>query len=123
MEEVQIIEYKGKKIVYIDFQDHNFQDINKIKKIIDASKALIVSHPLNSVISLTNCTGLRFSSQLIEVFKEFTEFNKPYVKTGAVIGIMGLQKVAYDAVMKFSKRNIQTFSTKEEALEWLANQE
>lgn len=123
MEKVQIIEYKGKKIIEMDFQNYTYTDIDTVKAIVEESKKLISAQPPNSALTLTNVTKLRFSTELVEVFGKFTECNKPYVKHGAIVGIVGLNKVAYNAVMKFSGRNIPLFSEREEALEWLFQQD
>jgi hypothetical protein len=117
MEQVQIEEYKGKKIVSM-----NFSDRNKIHEGIAIAKPIIAKFPPDSVLTLTDLTGLVFNSEIIQAFKEFTEHNKPYVKAGAIIGVKGIQKVAYDAVMRFSHRNIPIFATKQEALDWLVKQ-
>lgn len=122
MERLQIIEYKGKKIVEMDFQNFTHNDTDAVKALIEQSEKVISAQPPNSVLTLTILSGLRFSSDLVEVFGEFTEFNKPYVKHAAIVGIVGLMKVAYNAVMKFSCRNIPLFSNREEALEWLVSQ-
>jgi hypothetical protein len=122
MENVKVIDHKGNKIVEMDFQNLSYKDINQIKQIMEESKKVISSQPLGSVITFTNVIGLRFSSEMIEAFKEFTEHNKPYVKFGAIAGITGLQKVAYDVIMKFSGRNIPTFQDRQAALDWIISQ-
>lgn len=120
---VKLTEYKGKKIIEMNFRDYAYKDIPEIKKIMDDTKVLIESQPLESAYTMTDVIGLRFSSEIIEMFKEFADHNKSFVKVGAVVGIVGLQKLAYDAVMRFTKRNIPAFPTREEALEWLVQQE
>lgn len=122
MGQCQVIEYKGKKIVEIDFQGYTFKDLDDIQAIMNEAKKIISAQPEKSVITLTNSTGLRFSPEIVELFNGFTEHNKPYIKTGAVVGIVGLQKLAYNAVMKFSGRNIPIFPDRQEALDWLAQQ-
>lgn len=122
MGQCQVIEYQGKKIVEIDFQNYTFKDVDEIQAIMSEAKKIISAQPEKSVITLTNCIGLRFSPEILEIFTAFTEHNKPYVKLGAVLGISGLQKLAYNAVMKFSGRNIPIFSDRQEALDWLVQQ-
>ncbi len=118
----KVIEYKGKQIVEMDFQDYSYKDLETIKQIAEEGKKLVSSQPLNSVITLTNVVGLKFSAEIMDIFKELTTQDKPYVKYGAIIGIIGLQKVAYEVVMKVSGRRIPTFDSREKALEWLAEQ-
>lgn len=119
MENVKVVDYKGQKIVEMDFGNLSYKDIDLIHQIMDESKKFISTQPPESVITLTNVIGLRFSTEMIDAFKEFTEFNKSYVKFGAIAGIAGLQKIAYDVVMKFSGRNIPTFSSRDEAFNWI----
>lgn len=118
----QVIEHQGKTIVDIDFQNYTFKDVEEIEAIMKEAKKIIGSKPEKSVITLTNCNGLRFSPEIVELFNSFTEHNKRFVKVGAVIGITGLQKLAYNAIMRFSGRNIPIFTDRLEALNWLAQQ-
>jgi hypothetical protein len=57
-----------------------------------------------------------------KVLKEFTTFNKPYVKAGAVLGASGLLKFEFDIVTKFSGRILARFDNPEEAKNWLVSQ-
>jgi hypothetical protein len=123
MERIQITQYKGKKIIEMDFQNFTFNDYHTVKAMIEEAEKVISAQPLNSALTLTNVTGFRFSPESVEIFGKFTEMNKPYVKHGAVVGVVGLIKVAYKAVTKFSGRDIPLFSTREEALEWLVQQD
>ena len=118
----KVIEFQGKKIVDIDFQNYTFKDVAEIESIMNEAKQHIGSQPEKTVITLTDCTRLRFSPEIIELFNTFTEHNKPFVKIGAVVGITGLQKLAYNSIMRFSGRNIPIFSDRQEALNWLVQQ-
>lgn len=120
MKRVQLIEYKGKKVILFDFSSC---DKELVPDLIKEGEVLVKTQPLNSGFTLTDLTGFRFDAKMIELFKEFTAHNKSYIKAGAIIGIKGLQKVAYDAVMRFSNRNIPLFDDREQALEWLVKQE
>ena len=76
----------------------------------------------NSLVTLTNVTGLRFSMELINIIKDFSTHNQPFVKAAAIVGISGIQKIAYDSVIKITKRNIPLFPSVEEAMDWLFEQ-
>jgi hypothetical protein len=54
--------------------------------------------------------------------KEFTRHNKPYVIAAAVVGITGLKQIIYNAVLKFSGRNLVAFDSVDRAKDWLAGQ-
>ena len=66
-------------------------------------------------------TNARFNDEVSNGLKEFTAHNRPYVKAAAIVGITGLKRILFDAVMAFSKRNIETFDNLDQAKRWLAN--
>ena len=115
----RFIEYEGKRILFIDFGGVEFEDLVGI---IRESKKLISKEAPGSVLTLTNVAGARVNPMTSKVLKEFTTFNKPYVKAGAVIGATGLLKLEFDIVMKFSGRVLARFDTPEEAKAWLISQ-
>ena len=53
--------------------------------------------------------------------KQFSAHNKPYVKAAAVVGITGLKKIIFGAVMAFSRRNLESFEDMEQAKRWLVD--
>jgi hypothetical protein len=121
--EVKNMEHKGKNILYLDFSYGDM--LNKkqeVLNLIEEAKAFVAKQAPNSLLTLTNATELRFSMELVNAFKELTAHNQPFVKAAAIVGITGLQKISYDTVMKFTKRNIPIFPSVEEALDWLAEQ-
>lgn len=123
MQRVDVVEHKGKNIVILDFSKLDMLDQkDELFSAIEEAKAYISRQLPNSLLTLTIAKELRFNKDLIETLKEFTAHNKPYVKAGAIIGIQGLQKIAYDMVMTFTRRNIPIFPTVEEAKDWLVQQ-
>lgn len=116
---VRFIEHEGKRILFIDFGGVEFEDLVGI---IRECKKLIVKEVPGSVLTLTNVAGARVNPMTSKVLKEFTTFNKPYVKAGAVIGAHGLLKFEFDLVMKFSGRVLARFDNPEEAKAWLISQ-
>jgi hypothetical protein len=117
--EIQVKNYKGKNILVLDFSKSTKVTVPEI--IADA-KDYIKKQPKNSLYTLTDITGLNFNKQMIEQFEDFTSFNKPYVVAGVVIGMQGLQKIAYNAIMTFSGRKLPTFNTQDEGMDWLVKQ-
>lgn len=63
---------------------------------------------------------MHFDKDITEAFKNFTAGNKPYVKAGAVVGVTGLKKVMYNAVMKVTGRDIVALDDLEAAMDYLA---
>lgn len=116
---VSFINHKGKKILLIDFSGRKAEEVINI---IAEAKELIKKQPEKSLLTLTDGTNTRFDPKVAEGLKEFAAHNKPYVRAGAVVGITGIVKIVYNAVMKFSGRNLPAFDDIETAKDWLAGQ-
>lgn len=116
MERVKFVNHKGKNILLLDFSNCSCEEVLRI---IEESRKLIKVQPEHSLLTLTNVEGAHFDFKVVEAMKDFTVHNKPYVRKGAVVGVTGLRKIIYDAVMRFSGRNLPSFDDIEEARDWL----
>jgi hypothetical protein len=119
MRQPEIINHKGKAIMYLDFT--NMKDKNEILKLEEDYAAYIRKQPLNSVLTLTNMENMFFNNELKKYFEETVKGNAPYVKAGAVIGMTGLISIMYNAFVTVTGRNIKSYKSKEEALDYLAD--
>jgi len=113
----QQIIHNGKTIYYMDFS--NVALASEIRNIINESIAYIRSQPLESVLSLSNITNMSFSNEIKDLFNDFIEGNKPFIKASALIGLNGLQFI-FIGLLKITHRNIKPFSSEMEAKNWLA---
>jgi hypothetical protein len=118
MERVRFIQHNGKEILFLDFSQCKPDDVPAI---IEQSKAVIRKKPENSLLTLTDVTDTRFNDTVTHQMKEFTAHNKPYIRASAVVGITGLKKILFEAVMAFSKRKLHAFDTIEQAKAWLVS--
>lgn len=116
---VKFITHGGAELLHIDFKGCGPDDILAV---INESKPVIASKPVNSVLTLTDVTDIRFDEAVTNAMKDFTAHNKPYVRAGAVVGVTGLKRIIFEAVIRFSKRKLSTFGTLDEAKEWLSKQ-
>lgn len=116
---VNFITHKGKEILFLDYAGSGPADILAI---IDEGKKAVSSRPEKAVMTLSDFTDVRFDESTSSAIKEFTAHNKPYVRAGAVVGVTGLKRIIFEAAMKFSGRRLSTFSTIDEAKDWLATQ-
>jgi len=120
MADSHFIDHGGKRIYYIDFSG---SDVDSIKQVVAKSKKDIAAEPAGSVLTMTNVEDVTITPELSNMMKEFTAHNKPYVKSGAVLGITGLKKVTFNAVLMFSgRRNLHLFDSMDEAKDWLVKQ-
>ncbi len=119
MERIRFIQHKGKEILFLDFSACK---AGEVLLVIDKAAPVIAGRPEKSLLTLSNVTNARFDDTVSQRMKEFTAHNKPFVKAAAVVGITGLKKIVFEAVMLFSKRKLHAFETVEQAKDWLAAQ-
>jgi len=119
MERVRFIDHQGKKILHLDFSHCKAAEVLQV---IDQAKAVIVTQPPKSVMTLTDVTGTGFNSDVSESMKAFVNHNKPYVAAAAVVGVTGLKQIIFNAVVRFSGRKLSAFDTLDRAKDWLAAQ-
>ncbi len=115
---VKFLNHREKEILLLDFSD---SDTDEVMKIIDHAKDLISTRPHQSLLTLTDVTKARFNERVGQGMKEFALYNKPYVKAAAVVGITGLKRIIFGAVMAFTQRKLEPFDSREEALQWLTD--
>ncbi len=82
---------------------------------------MIRGQPEDTLLTLTNVKDARFNYKVVDAMKDFVVHNKPYVRKGAVIGVKGLQKIIYDAILKFSRRVLPRFDDFDKAKDWLVD--
>jgi hypothetical protein len=119
MGEVKFIEHKGIEILRIDL---SHCEMEEIVPILNTAKKLISGRPLKSVLTLTNVSDARYTPALIRTMKEFVVHNKPFVGAGAVVGVEGILKVVFEAVIKFSGRALHLAADEGTAKDWLVQQ-
>jgi hypothetical protein len=119
MKKPEIILHKGKSVLYLDFT--NMRDKDEIMKLEDDGADYIRKQPLNSVLTLTNMENMFFNNELKKYFEEKVRGNAPFVKAGAVIGMTGLISIMYNAFVTVTGRNIKSFKSKEEAMDYLTD--
>jgi hypothetical protein len=119
MNRIRFFTHRGKQILHLDFSNC---DEDEVLVTIEEAKKVIRIHPPQSILTLTNVEGAHYNMKVTNAMMEFAHGNKPFVKAGAVIGISGLKKIVYDAVMKFSGRNLPAFDHIEKAKDWLSEQ-
>jgi len=115
-EKIRFITYEGKNILHLDFSNCKAEEIlNTITK----AKKVIATQPERSLLTLTDVTDARFNDTVTQEMKAFTAHNRPYVRAGAVVGVTGLKRIIFQAVIAFSGRKLSTFDSVEKAKQWL----
>lgn len=117
MRKPEIITYKGKTIVFLDYS--NMKAADEIIALINEGSKLIRSKPATSVLSLVSVENMFFNNDIRNALQENVKLNNPHVKKSVVYGLNGLISVMYNSFIKFTGRNMRSVKTKEEALEYL----
>lgn len=113
---VQFITHKGKKILFIDLHGRS---ADEIRAMLPEIQAAVTSEPRESVLSLSDWTDAQLTRDLAEAIKKTMVFDRPHVKRTALVGIEKLPKIFLDALKHFSRREFTTFSSLDEAKDWL----
>jgi SpoIIAA-like len=118
-ERLRFIEYKGRDIFLFDLTNCN---PDEMLLLLDQIKAAVEKHQRGSLLILTDLTGTHIDKKVATRAKEVLVLDRPYVKKSAWVGTDRLPQVFYQNFKTFSQRELPTFKTREEALEWLAGE-
>ena len=121
MERTRFIDHRGKQVLVLDYS--GVRDPEAALAEIEHSKRVVARQPPNSLRVLTNVRDARYNAAVLQGMKDLAAHNAPYVRASAVVGMSGLHRIAYQAVILFSKRKIQVFDDPNAALDWLVQQD
>ena len=113
---IRFITHKGKQILLVDLSHRSAAQIKEIAKLVPAYLSTLQR---NSVLLLADFTGIEFDRDAFTRLKEAAVFDRPFLKRSAWVGTDSLPKVFYENLKVFSQRDLPTFKTREEAMEWL----
>jgi hypothetical protein len=113
---LRFVKHKGQVIFMIDFSRCAAKEILVL---LEQVKALVARHAPNSMLILTDFTGAEVDKKTLTRMKEVATLDRPYVKRSAWVGVDSMPHVFYENVKSFSHREIPTFNTREEAMDWL----
>jgi hypothetical protein len=120
MERARFISHRGQRILFADYSE--LKDPDQIIATIDAVRALVAQEPGRSLLVLTYVEGATTAPAVTQAFKELAAHNKPYVLASALVGMTPMQRVIFEAVRIFAKRDIHSFDTLVAAKDWLVQQ-
>ena len=120
MERVRFVMHKGKRILLTDFS--GLAPGKEFAETVDASRKTIASQPPKSLLSLLDATGAHYDNEMLGLLKELVKSNTPYMKLSSLVGITGLLGIAVRTIAAVAGRSFNLFNTREEAMDWLAEQ-
>ena len=119
------ITYQDKSILYCDYSNYGQPDFDQLKAELDEVVALLVQQPKDSVLAITDIRGSTASREAVALFKEAGIETVDHIHKQAVVGVTGLKKILYDAVIRISRQPAKPFGDLEleEAKQWLVADE
>ena len=116
-ERIRFITHRGKKILLVDVSNCSATELLKVSRSVPLE---VMTEPLDSVLLLADFTGAEFDRAAFTSIKESAVFDRPHIKKSAWVGTENLPRVFYEHLKNFAQRELPTFKTREEALDWLA---
>lgn len=115
---VRILDYKGKKISFVDFS--GCSKASEVYTIINEFNVLIQS--INPPLLLVNVERMDFNPEIIKVFNAFADQKRNHIKALAVLGISGFQKIIFKTATGSLRIHIDAYPSSQQlsALEWLS---
>jgi hypothetical protein len=116
---IRFIEHQGKKILFVDCSHVSSGEMEKIARLVPT---YVTQQPKDSVLLLADLTGAEFDRTAFEQIKQGLVYDRPHLKRSAWYGTDTLPDVFYKHLKNFSQRDLPTFKTREEALDWLVKE-
>jgi hypothetical protein len=113
---IRFISHKHKKILLVDGSGCSAEQLEELIALVPPR---VTAEPRGSVLLLADFTGVQFDKKSLERLKPALVFDRPYLKRSAWVGTEALPKIFYEHLKTFSQRDLPTFKSREEALEWL----
>ena len=118
MDRIRFITHGDHRILLVDCSHCT---AGEVATIADLLPEFVTGEPLGSVLLLGDFTGAQFSREAVEHIKIAAVFDRPHLKRSAWVVTESLPKAFYDSIRTFSARQIPTFATREEAMEYLVS--
>lgn len=119
MEKISTINYKGKNIIYANYEPIG-KDKEKVFELMACVGEAYKNSPPHSVLALINAGNIEFDMDILKRFKEAQGQYEVNQKKVAIIGVKGLLKAGYNFVIGLtSNKTTKAFDTEQEAKEWL----
>jgi len=114
---IHFIEHKGKQILLCDFSHATAQ---QMQLLLEHLRITVAKHGHESVVTLGDFTGAEIDRTAATKIKEVLALDRPFVKKTAWVGTEKIPHALMEGFHTFSQREIVTFKTREEAMDWLA---
>jgi hypothetical protein len=116
---ISFIKHRGQTIMLIDF---SHCEPKEILLLLDEIQHTIALHQRDSLLTLGDMTGAHIDRAVATRLKEVLVLDRPFVKRSAWVGVESVPHIYYENIKSFTQREIPTFKTREEAMDWLVQE-
>jgi len=113
---IHFIEHQGKQILLIDYSGATVQ---QMLLLLEHVRITVAKHARESLLILGDFTSAEVDRTVATRIKEVLTLDRPFVKKAAWVGTENIPHAYMESFHTFSQREIATFKTLEEALDWL----
>jgi hypothetical protein len=119
MERISFIKHKGKPIMLVDLSNC---EAKEILLLLDEAQRTVARHERGSLLTLGDMTGAHIDRAVATRMKEVLVLDRPFVKRSAWVGVDSVPRVYFENIKTFSQRQLPSFKTREEAMDWLVSE-
>jgi hypothetical protein len=116
---LHFVKHKGQSIFVLNFTHCAAKEVLLL---LDMVRATVARQAPGSLLILAEFAGAEINKRVATRVKEVLVLDRPYVKRSAWVGAESLPKVLYEHFKSFSQRELPTFKTREEAMDWLVTE-
>jgi hypothetical protein len=116
---IHFVEHKGKQILLCDF---SHTTAPQMQLLLEYARMTVAKHARESLLTLADVTDATVDHAVATKIKEVYTLDRPFVKKSAWVGTEKVPHAFLENFQNFSQRDIVTFKTREEALEWLVDE-
>ncbi len=118
-ERIRFIEHRGREILLVDFSQANAREMLLV---LEELRLTAAQQPRESLVTLADYTGSTVDHTVATKIKEVLALDRPFVTKTAWVGTEGIPHAFMENFHTFSQREIATFKTREEAMDWLVKE-
>lgn len=112
---------KGKKVILVDCSMKSVKTNEDVVKTLKQGSEAVAACAKGSALIITDVTERSFDSKVSDEFKAYASRNTPYVKASVMLGLNGMQKIIFNAIITFTKREYYIAKSLEDAKTYLAD--
>lgn len=116
---IRFIEHRGKQILLLDFSHAH---AHEMQLLLEYVRVTVARHGHESLVTLADFTGAEVDHAVATKIKEVLTLDRPFVKKTGWVGSESIPHAFMENFHSFSQREIATFKTREEAMDWLVEE-